>query len=676
MAQLSSSFKEYSAWRSALAARIVKLKHWLGQSQLLEADVARRLDLALERLGEDRLVIAFVAEFSRGKSELINAIFFADYGKRILPSSAGRTTMCPTELMYDESLPPCIRVLPIETRARLGSMADFKSTSDEWQVYPVDATSAEGMLQAFRRVSETVCVSTDEARLYGLFDADDPDQAHAVDAAGQVEISRWRHAVINFPHPLLQQGLVILDTPGLNAIGTEPELTLSLVPSAHAVLFLLAADTGVTKSDLEVWRHISGEGGPANHLAVLNKIDGLWDALKSEEEIEEEIQKQVRTVSQTLSLAADQVFPVSAQKGLVAKVSANQALLTQSRLPLLEEALVQRLVPSKRDIVREQTVRVVERVLQEVRNALSGRERGLIEQLYELRSLQGKNQASVERMLKRAQLESREFEENVRKVVAARMVLSRLSEKVYDNLRAAALKTCVLQARERMRKARLSPQFSSVIKAYFEGLRQLLRQSNAGLLEMEKMVLGVQRKFAEDLGWSLPPPMPFSLVSYLTEIERAEAACKSHFGAIAVLTRDKWALIERFFNTVVSKSREIFAAAQRDAEAWSRSLLPPIELQVRDQRAQLRKRAESVQRVRDAQESLEDRIAMLEDALQEVQARLAELKTLGDQIEQLAARENADPSTAAAPPRASTAESSARRGSDEDIDPAYLRIDI
>lgn len=40
---------------------------------------------------------------------------------------------------------------------------------------------------------------------------------------GTVEIPRWRHAIINFPHPLLQQGLVILDTPGLNAVGTEPE---------------------------------------------------------------------------------------------------------------------------------------------------------------------------------------------------------------------------------------------------------------------------------------------------------------------------------------------------------------------------------------------------------------------------------------------------------------------
>ena len=46
---------------------------------------------------------------------------------------------------------------------------------------------------------------------------------------------------------------MILDTPGLNAIGTEPELTLILLPNAHAVLFMLAADAGVTKTDLDVW---------------------------------------------------------------------------------------------------------------------------------------------------------------------------------------------------------------------------------------------------------------------------------------------------------------------------------------------------------------------------------------------------------------------------------------
>lgn len=662
MARLATSFQEYGAWRDSLAGAIGQLRRWLEQSQLLEADAARRLDVALDRLGEDKLVIAFVAEFSRGKSELINAIFFADYGRRILPSSAGRTTMCPTELMYDESLPPCIRALPIETRARLGTTTDFKKASAEWRVFPVNTASPDGMLQAFRLVAETVKVSVDEARMYGLFDPDDPDQALAIDKHGMVEISRWRHAVINFPHPLLRQGLVILDTPGLNAIGTEPELTLSLVPSAHAVLFVLAADTGVTKSDLDVWRHIVGDSGNAhNHIAVLNKIDGLWDALKSEEEVDAEVQRQVASVSRTLDLAPQRVFPVSAQKGLVAKVTDDTRLLQLSRLPALEGALVDLLVPAKQRIVRDQAIAVVERVNAEVRQALTARERNLIEQLYELRALQGKNQSSIERMLIRAQGEQREFEDNVRKIVAARVVLSKLSQQAYEPLRLESLRGRVLEARERMRRSRLTPQFLSAVRDYFARLRELLRASSAKLLEIEQMVLGVQRRFAEDLGWSTPPPMPFSLDTYMAELERAEAAYRNHFGALAVLTRDKWALIERFFDTVVSKSRAVFAAAERDAEAWVRSLLPPLEVQVREQRAQLKKRAESVARIRDAQESLDERIGQLEEALEDVQSKLEELKQLGGRARQIADREPAP--------------MPARAANDAET-PAYLRVEI
>jgi Dynamin family len=638
MAQLASSFEEYGQWRDTLAHAIAQLRQWLVEGDMLDADAARRVDVALDRLAEDKLVIAFVAEFSRGKSELINAIFFADYGRRILPSSAGRTTMCPTELLYDESLPPCIRALPIETRSRHGSTSDFKRLNEEWQVFPLDTSSADGMLNAFKIVAETTRVPVDEARSYGLFDADDPDQAVALDKHGMVEISKWRHAVINFPHPLLRHGLVILDTPGLNAIGTEPELTLSLVPNAHAVLFVLAADTGVTKSDLDVWRHVVGDAGHRNHIAVLNKIDGLWDALKTPGEIELEVRRQCAGVATTLGLEPLRVFPVSAQKGLVAKVQNDPVLLEASRLPLLEEALIDLLVPAKQQIVRDQTIAQVERVASEARQMLGARERGVMEQLYELRGLQGKNQSSIERMTRRALAEQREFEEVVRKIVAARVVLHKLSEKLFVPLRVTTLRAQVLATRNTMKKTQLSPTITAAVREYFFSLRDLLRDANAKALEVEQMVLGVQRRFAEELGWSLSPPMQFSLDTYIAELERAEQAYRSQFGALAVLTRDRWTLMERFFETVVAKSREIFAAAERDTEAWVKSLLPPIELQVREQRAQLRKRAESISKIRDAQGSLDERITELEQALEDTQARLAALKRLSDRINEIGAR--------------------------------------
>src|SRR5512139_794969 len=89
----------------------------------------------------------------------------------------------------------------------------------------------------------------------GLWDSEDPSERHLLRAGGVVEVPAWRYALVNYPHPLLQSGLTILDTPGLNALGAEPELTLSTIPNAHAVLFLLATDTGVTKSDLEIWNN-------------------------------------------------------------------------------------------------------------------------------------------------------------------------------------------------------------------------------------------------------------------------------------------------------------------------------------------------------------------------------------------------------------------------------------
>ena len=181
----------------------------------------------LERLREDRLNVAFVAEFSRGKSELINAIFFADYGDRMLPTSAGRTTMCPTELLYDPARPPRIELLPIQTRASANSsVSEYKRFPDQWHTVALNVESPDSMQDALRHVSENIRVTPEEASHFGFHVGESNIANLQVGEDGLVDVPRWRHAIINFPHPLLKQGLVILDTPGLNAIGTEPELSL------------------------------------------------------------------------------------------------------------------------------------------------------------------------------------------------------------------------------------------------------------------------------------------------------------------------------------------------------------------------------------------------------------------------------------------------------------------
>src|SRR5450432_4650499 len=260
---LAARFEVYSDWRRRLSTGVSRLHEWLSEQELADAQTDLGIQQLLERLHQDQLVVAFVAEFSRGKSELINAIFFADFGQRLLPSAAGRTTMCPTELLYDSSRPPSIRLLPIETRARDGTVAEFKNYADEWVTLPLDMSSADKMTEVLSQVSQIKRVPVALARKYSLYDDGDVLTTNPTADERLVDIPCWRHAIINFPHPLLQQGLVILDTPGLNAIGTEPELTLNLLPNAHVVLFVLAADAGVTETDLAVWTHDLAGDDPA-----------------------------------------------------------------------------------------------------------------------------------------------------------------------------------------------------------------------------------------------------------------------------------------------------------------------------------------------------------------------------------------------------------------------------
>src|SRR5881398_2718332 len=152
--ELAARFEAYTDWRRRLSSGVAALGEWLDEQDLSNSQTEQRIGQIVSRLRDDRLVVAFVAEFSRGKSELINAIFFADFGQRLLPSSAGRTTMCPTELLYDAGRAPSIRLLPIETRQKEATVSEYKNYADEWVTFPLDLASGERMSEALARVSQ------------------------------------------------------------------------------------------------------------------------------------------------------------------------------------------------------------------------------------------------------------------------------------------------------------------------------------------------------------------------------------------------------------------------------------------------------------------------------------------------------------------------------------------
>jgi hypothetical protein len=613
--ELAARFEAYGDWRRRLSAGISALHDWLSDQDLADAQIDLRVQRLLERLHQDKLVVAFVAEFSRGKSELINAIFFADFGARLLPSAAGRTTMCPTEILHDPSRPPSIRLLPIETRLKDGTVAELKGYADEWVSLPLDLASAERMTDALARVSQVKRVPVALARRYGLHDEDLIASFEHRDV-GSVDIPCWRHAIINFPAPALEAGASSSSTRRvLNAIGTEPELTLSLLPSAHAVLFILAADAGVTKTDLDVWKdHLAGadETTRAGRLVILNKIDGLWDDMKSPAEIESEIQRQIRTSAEMLSVPVEQVFPVSAQKALLAKVNGDDTLLARSRLPRLESALSGSLVRrSARSWARPRSPTCARWSAACVRSSTRARPASSSSSPSSRRCA-GKNQDVVEHMMQRVRDEKAVFERGLSRYSALRNVFTQQTTELYDLIGLEALRANASRTRKSIEASLFTKGVRGAMNDFFAQIRADLDASGKKAGEIHEMMVAMYARFAKEHNLDAFSPPPFSMLKYLKEVERLERAYQQHINTLwNMASKAKFPLMRRFFETVASRVKHLYDIANRDVEAWLKSVMSPLETQVREHQMQLRRRLESIKRIHRASDELEERVAEL-----------------------------------------------------------------
>ncbi|MFT5521641.1 MAG: putative GTPase, partial [Enterobacterales bacterium] len=79
---LTGHIHNFDRWKKDLTRSLKSFRLWLGRNQLHSDKVDQRLSSLLKILKDDYVTIAFAGEFSRGKTELINAMFFASYGKR------------------------------------------------------------------------------------------------------------------------------------------------------------------------------------------------------------------------------------------------------------------------------------------------------------------------------------------------------------------------------------------------------------------------------------------------------------------------------------------------------------------------------------------------------------------------------------------------------------------
>lgn len=643
MPTFASHLDALGQWRADTDAKLAALARFAREHDLLDDALAEWFEAMRHRLSGEKLMVAFVAEFSRGKSELINAIFFSDKGRRMMPASAGRTTMCPVELGYDAHDPVGLSLLPIDTRLEAASLAEYRRLPKEWTWIELDLSNPEGMAKALSEVMRTRMVSPEEAARLGFWDPERPEENPPLQADGSVEVPVWRHARINLPHPLLKRGLVVLDTPGLNAIGTEPELTLGLLPQAHATVFILGADTGVTKSDLSIWRdHLCG---PAlARFVALNKIDSLVDPLSTPEQIEQTIVRQCESVAQTLEIPTSHVFPISARQALAARLSGNREGLGESRLETFENALSEGLLPRRRETLGQAAVQGAQQFQQQLTRRFGEMRRLYADQLHELRGLRGKSSGKVQLMLQRVQAEASEFEQCTARLQAMRSVHARMLRNALHDLSADRLRQEVDVLQQVLGGSWLPLGAKKSFIDLCGRLRDLIEQAQQRNDEIHAMLVASYAKLNAEFGFSLVADVPLDVRKYTEDLNLIERNYVQYLGLSQAFRLAQPGFQEQFRRMLISRLRVVFETVSNDIELWNKTASAQVDSQLRERRRNFKRRYESLDRIQSASNELDNR-------LQEVQAqdeRVLQLQTrLGSLVDELVKQAQTDTLSAA-----------------------------
>ena len=609
-----ASLSELNEWRQSVAGELAAFRRWALVARLIDDQTMARIAHLERRLAVERLTVAFVAEYSRGKSELINALFFAEMGTRLLPSGVGRTTLCPAEILWDPARPPSIRLLPIETRESPKALREFIGETSGWREIALDPSKPKALAEACQSLTESVSMSAAEAAGLG----------YAVPSQDRVDIPRWRYAIVNVPHPLLASGLTVLDTPGRAALAAEPELTMHRVPDAAAIVFMVAADSGVTEDDRALWNeHIAPiEGLEQTCFVALNKIDALRDPRKTEAQVLADIDRQVSSTADKLGIAPTRVFALSAQQGFEAKTASDRDGLIRSRVYRLEQALAKGMVHQRRVDHAAAVLAETRATFAESRALIDSRLAFTREQLDELSALQGKNQKLVETLAKKATAERGRLEKARAELTILRSIHNRHADELGKLLDPNAARDAGNKARMAVLNSTFSGRIPQVLDGFFEEVRGDLARAIQVIGQVKAMMAEAKRKFAADYGMAIEAVPEFATERFLVELERLEEHCERDFkSAASLLTRGRKALGALFFDTVALQVIRVFEIADREVRTWMNGFIRPLDAQLNAFQEQTNTKIEGMGRIQNAETDLVARLDELQAMVAEVEAQ-------------------------------------------------------
>ncbi|UJB70423.1 dynamin family protein [Acaryochloris sp. 'Moss Beach'] len=245
-----------------------------------------------------RLVV--LGDLKRGKSTLLNSLL----GERLLPSDVNPCTAVLTVLKYGPQKQVTIHHLDDSPPEQI-ALEDFK------QIYTID-----------------------------------PEEAKALASKDQAAFPNVSHAEIEYPLPLLQQGLELIDTPGLNDTEARNQLVFNFLQDCHAVLFVMDATQPCTLDERRYLQNTLKDRG-ITIFFLINAWDKVQSNLINPDDSEALASAEDRLRGVFHTHLADycphqydqRVFEVSGLKALRSQLQNDPETLAQSGVPAFLDSL-------------------------------------------------------------------------------------------------------------------------------------------------------------------------------------------------------------------------------------------------------------------------------------------------------------------------------------------------
>ncbi len=646
---------DYRQWKSRVARSVRELEGWLGIQGELNEENRAHIRRTLSALQEHRLRIAVLGEPGRGKSVLIDALFFADYQEPLLTASqeSGKhSARCPLEILWDERRNESyLRLLPIESRTQNLSIAALKKDPKYWVHYPLQTQDLAQLVSTLSEIRKQKSISLGEAKRLGLLEEANREGSNL----GKVSVMKWRYAIMSFPHPLFKQGLSLISVPDLQGLASEPELLADLLPKSQALLFLLAADTAVSANDREIWRYLSHrlERSWDKTLIVLNKSDLLWDQPQNPKAEEPEVQRQITYIANTLVVQEDRIAAVSARMGFQAKVNEDDLLLAKSQLSELEHRISRQILEERYQQLSNVLDVEIGQLVNRSRQRITQRIQNIESQLAELEEMRKKSADVLEHLLHRIQADKDLYLKSISLFQASREKLLAETEIMRQSLNKELIDQLLEENQQELEHAWSTSALLGHMKQLFDELGRAVQKLIHESERVRRLLLRTYRRFDRELGFNLSPPEVFSTAAFVAEAEQIQRAARLFYKRPRVFLLPKAVVIDHY-RDLVERFNALFDSFRADFERSMRLSLQPIIDQIEENKRNIALRVENLERINRSKDNLQERIDEANKQYVETAKQLTALRNINNALRYNPLKERKSPKTASSAARTQT----------------------